>query len=53
MLDLLELTAQDLAHTGARGSYVRVKGAGHNIQVTRPEAVLSTIDTAWSAALTR
>lgn len=53
MLELLALTAQDLAHVGAHGSYLRVKGAGHNIHLTKPGAVLSTIENVWSAALNR
>jgi hypothetical protein len=36
MLSLLELTAKDLAEVGKGGRYVRVKNAGHDIQVTDP-----------------
>jgi pimeloyl-ACP methyl ester carboxylesterase len=53
MIDLLELTAKDLANVGKGGSYVRVEGAGHDIQDTKPDAVLSTIDKIWTEALAR
>jgi DNA-directed RNA polymerase specialized sigma24 family protein len=44
MVRLLELTARDLANVGKGGRYVRVKGAGHDIQDTNPDAVLATVD---------
>ena len=44
MLRLLELTAKDLAKVGKGGRYVRVKGAGHDIQFSKPEVVLATVD---------
>jgi pimeloyl-ACP methyl ester carboxylesterase len=50
MLRLLELTAEDLAKVGKGGRYVRVKGAGHDIQDTKPEVVLATVDQVWTAA---
>jgi hypothetical protein len=45
--------SKDLAHVGKGGSYVRVQGAGHDIQDTRPAVVLSTIDQVWSKALAK
>jgi pimeloyl-ACP methyl ester carboxylesterase len=53
MLSLLELTAKDLAKVGKGGRYVRVKNAGHDIQVTDPDAVLATVEQIWKAALGR
>jgi pimeloyl-ACP methyl ester carboxylesterase len=53
MVRLLELTAKDLAKVGKGGRYVRVKGAGHNINLTQPEVVLATVDQVWKAALGR
>jgi pimeloyl-ACP methyl ester carboxylesterase len=53
MLSLLELTAKDLAEVGKGGRYVRVKNAGHDIQVTDPDAVLATVEQIWKAALGR
>jgi pimeloyl-ACP methyl ester carboxylesterase len=53
MIDLLELTAKDLASVGKGGSYVRVQGAGHDIHDVKPDAVLSTIDKMWTKALAR
>jgi pimeloyl-ACP methyl ester carboxylesterase len=53
LIDQLELTSKDLAHVGKGGSYVRVEGAGHDIQVSRPEVVLSTIDGIWAKASAR
>jgi pimeloyl-ACP methyl ester carboxylesterase len=50
MLRLLELTARDLAEVGKGGRYVRVKGAGHDIQDTNPDAVLATVDQVLKAA---
>jgi pimeloyl-ACP methyl ester carboxylesterase len=50
MLRLLELTAKDLAKVGKGGRYVRVKGAGHDIQFSKPEVVLATVDQVWTAA---
>jgi pimeloyl-ACP methyl ester carboxylesterase len=50
MLRLLELTAKDLANVGKGGRYVRVKGAGHDIQDTNPDAVLATVDKVLMAA---
>jgi pimeloyl-ACP methyl ester carboxylesterase len=44
MVRLLELTAKDLANVGKGGRYVRVKGAGHDIQDAKPEVVLATVD---------
>jgi pimeloyl-ACP methyl ester carboxylesterase len=51
MINLLEPTAKDLAKVGKGGRYQRVKGAGHDIQVTQPDAVLATVDQVWKAAL--
>jgi pimeloyl-ACP methyl ester carboxylesterase len=53
MLRLLELTAKDLAKVGKGGRYVRVKGAGHDIHATKPEAVLATVDQVLKTALGR
>jgi pimeloyl-ACP methyl ester carboxylesterase len=53
MLSILELTAKDLAKVGKGGRYLRVKGGGHDLDVTRPEVVLKQIDQVWEAALRR
>jgi pimeloyl-ACP methyl ester carboxylesterase len=53
MINLLELTAKDLATVGEGGRYQRVNGAGHDIQDTQPEAVLAAVDQVWSLALQR
>jgi pimeloyl-ACP methyl ester carboxylesterase len=53
MISLLELTAKDLAKVGKGGHYQRVKGAGHDIQDTQPDAVLATVDQVWKLALQR
>ena len=50
MVRLLELTARDLAEVGKGGRYVRVEGAGHDIQDTNPDAVLATVDQVLKAA---
>jgi pimeloyl-ACP methyl ester carboxylesterase len=50
---LLAATAQDLAKVGKSGRLVWAKGAGHNIQVTQPDAVLATVDQVWKAAQRR
>jgi pimeloyl-ACP methyl ester carboxylesterase len=53
MINLLELTAKNLATVGRGGRYQRVKGAGHDIQDTQPDAVLATVDQVWKLALQR
>jgi pimeloyl-ACP methyl ester carboxylesterase len=53
MLSLLELTAKDLANVGKGGRYVRVKGAGHDIQDTKPQVVLATVDQVLKTAIGR
>jgi hypothetical protein len=53
MLNALELTAKDLAAHGKGGVFVPVKGAGHDIQVTRADAVWSTTEAVWAKALAR
>jgi pimeloyl-ACP methyl ester carboxylesterase len=53
MLDAFEQMDRALARVGKGGRYVRVKGAGHDIHVTRPEAVMRTIDQVWKEAVTR
>jgi pimeloyl-ACP methyl ester carboxylesterase len=53
LIGQLELTAKDLAHVGKGGSYVRVEGAGHDIQDSRPDAVRATIDRIWTRAAGR
>jgi pimeloyl-ACP methyl ester carboxylesterase len=50
LIGQLDLTSRDLAQVGRGGTYVRVEGAGHDIQVTRPEVVLSTVDQVWAKA---
>jgi pimeloyl-ACP methyl ester carboxylesterase len=50
---LLAATDQDLAKVGQGGRFVWAKGGGHNLQFTRPEAVLATVDQVWKAALRR
>ena len=53
MLNALELTAKDLAAHGKGGVFVPVKGAGHDIQMTRADAVWSTTEAVWAKALAR
>jgi pimeloyl-ACP methyl ester carboxylesterase len=53
MINLLELTTKDMAAVGQGGHYQRAKGAGHDIQVTQPDAVLAAVDQVWKLALQR
>jgi pimeloyl-ACP methyl ester carboxylesterase len=53
LVHLLAATDQELARVGAGGRFVWAKGAGHDIQVTQPEAVLATVDRVWKAARRR
>jgi pimeloyl-ACP methyl ester carboxylesterase len=50
LVRLLARTDQELARVGAGGRFVWANGAGHNIQVTQPDAVLATVDRVWKAA---
>lgn len=52
MLSLLEQTAKDLAAVGQGGRFVRLKGAGHDMHVTQPEATNKVIDQVWKEATT-
>lgn len=41
---------QDVANTGAQGTFVQAEGSGHDVLLDARDVVVSTIDAVWAAA---